>query len=175
MLNTYFEKIKEGKLIAVYSDKNDTEKFAAGFFIGKDDENIVLAHISPYGKYDGYLIKRIEDVFSVEYDNDYCNKLESLYRLQNQAHATINLGDNAILAIIEWAYENKKIVSLELCDSGYTDIQGYINSIDSDSIEICKVDDYGEENGSATIEPSALSGIKCDSENEIALNLLFSK
>lgn len=171
MLNLLNE-IAIGTVISVYTDASDTEKFSAGFYLGNDDTDILLAHITPYGKYDGYLTKRIDDVFLVETGNQYCEKLAKLFSLQNQKYEQIFKNEFIIIDLISWAQKNHKIVSIELVDSGCFDVQGYIQSFESGLIKITCIDDFGKNNGISYVKLQDISSIVCDSEKEYSINIL---
>ena len=45
---------KKNKIIFIYSNKFETNKFSVGYIIEMDETYYIIARISPYGEYDGY-------------------------------------------------------------------------------------------------------------------------
>ncbi len=175
MLMNKILEMTAGDLAAVYTDISDTEKFAAGYYLGADKDNVLIAHITPYGKYDGYITKRVDDIYQIEKDGRYLRKLQDLYVLQNQKYEPICIEEDIICEVLKWAFENEKIVSIEMGSSGFSDLQGYVDYVDEETVGILKIDDFGNLDGKATAELCNISNVICDSEKEQSLAILSAK
>ena len=159
--------------ISIYTDKDNTEKFAFGFVQGISDDCLLIASITKYGLYDGYVIKKLEDIYRLEVDDKYGKKLRKLYLLHKQKHSKIDLASkNIVCDLLQHAYKNRLIVTLELHDSNYDDLQGFVMEIPSDLIVIKQLDSYGNNDGTSMISLEDITHIACDSENEMTLKLL---
>lgn len=165
--------MKEKSLVSFYSNTTDTEKFSVGFVRAISDEFVLLAHVTTTGYYDGFLLKTLESIFEIKHSGKYEKKLADLYRLQKQNHPDISISyDSLSISILTHALEKGLIISLGLFNSGLDDIQGYVMEICDDFLKIELIDDYGENDGIATLNICDITHVVCDSENEIALNLL---
>ncbi len=167
--------IKKGKKVAsIFTDMDNTDKCSTGFIGNVSDDFVVIKHISPSGKYDGFLLKSMEKIYRVDFNGEYENRVQYLYRLQNQNHKEIaEKYSSLILDIIDFAEKNSVVISLELYNSGHDDIQGYIKDVDNERLEIRRLDDSGKEDGISMVNISDITYISCDTENEIVLDLLF--
>lgn len=79
MNNTLYEKLEQlsesKQMVSLYLD-GDTETFYAGYILGINEDNILFQHITPYGKYDGYILQQTSNVCRVGYDELYLKKME---------------------------------------------------------------------------------------------------
>lgn len=66
--------LREKQNIAVYSNSDDTTKFAYGRPLCMDDVDFALYLISPNGEYDGILVQEINEILYIERDEQYAQK-----------------------------------------------------------------------------------------------------
>ena len=79
-------------------------------------------------------------------ESQYINKIFQLFHLHaNPSFYPFNENQetDCFLKLIDFAKKNKLVVSIETYDSGYDDIQGYINSYSPDSISISLLNEFG--------------------------------
>lgn len=165
---------KKHEIVSVFSDENAPTKFCAGFILDISNGYVLIAHITPAGLYDGYIIKKIEDIFKLKSDDEYCVKVIKLYNIQKQTHSKIpKTTDSPIINLLHYANEHELIVCGELVDSEYDDFQGYVVNISNGYVTIKCIDDFGKENGTVLFLADDITHLVCDSESEISLKLLF--
>lgn len=163
-------------IICLYTDKDDSGKFSAGYVYKTNEQFVLVEHINQFGLYDGYILKSIGDVFLVEESNKYVQKLYILSNKNGQKHNSIPINDNDLLrSLLYYAKENKFVVSIQLVNSGFSDAQGFIKEIVGNSITISSITDFGEADGLAYFNLEDITHIICDSENEQALKILFEE
>lgn len=163
------------KLVSIYMDSEKTNSFSVGYILNIEDDKLIIAHISPEGFYDGYSGTFISNIFRMDTESQYINKIFQLFHLHaNPSFYPFNENQetDCFLKLIDFAKKNKLVVSIETYDSGYDDIQGYINSYSPDSISISLLNEFGGENGFSVVNLDAVSEITCDSSTEVTLKLL---
>lgn len=165
------------KLVSVFSDINFPTRFSAGFILDVSKNFVLMAHITPFGFYDGFIIKKLSHIFKIESDGKYGNKVQKLYQIQNQSHTSIQLStESPVCNLLIHAMNYELIVCGEMLDSENDDFQGYVTKIDNAShVRIQSVDDYGRINGIQIIKIDDITHLACDSDNEAALKILFEK
>ncbi len=84
------------------------------------------------------------------------------------------LGDNLFDSMLKIASETKKIVALELMDSGYDDVIGFVDDVNGDICKLTQTDEFGCRNGFAYIKISSITRISYDSKNEQRLLRLLT-
>lgn len=167
---------KNKKIISIFRDTEDTEKFNVGYIIAIDDFNTIIQHISPNGMYDGYNLIKTGDIYQICYNGKYENKIQYLYSMQAQKHSDIVFSnENLAIDLLTFSKQNNLIVSLELHSSGIYNIQGIVLEINDDNVLIEQITDYGENDGVTRIDIECISKIVCDSDNEQALKKLLNR
>lgn len=166
----------KANIIGIYSDNTSTDKFSAGYVIAVSSDDVVIAHITPNGMYDGFMLKKIEDIYRIDVDGKYETVLQKLYTEQSQFHKEFNAEyNNLTKSFLYFAAINKYVVTIELFDSGLEDVQGFIDNINEETVNIRKLNSYGEYEGNSIIFINDITFITCDSDNEHTLKILANK
>ena len=164
-----------GKVVSLYSDPDNTNKFSCGYILDFDDTYLLMAHIGPVGEYDGYGTIVLDDIYLVGSDRKYENKIEILHSFETKKHIPVKrMVENVILNLLLFAQNESLIVVLDLFSSGLDDVQGFVSSIedDNDTVTIRTVDEYGEENGSELLSAANIAHIFVDTRKESAIKKL---
>jgi hypothetical protein len=174
MFNEYLLSAKNNNIpVSLYTDNKDTEKYSFGFIQRVSDDWVLLASISPFGFYDGFVIKKHENVYRCESKDKYGERIYQLYQLRKQKHSIVDVvSNNLLLDLIQYAQKNQFVVSFKLCDSECDDIQGFIADIQDGLITIEQLDDDGNTNGESIISFEDVTCLACDSDNEMTIKLL---
>lgn len=161
------------KLVSIYCS-DDTEKFYAGYILEVNHEDILFQHITPNGKYDGYILKKTASVYRVGYDESYLDKVQKLYEFEVKKHKEINIdANNIMVSFLNEASKNNWITVIELCDSDFDDVQGMVIAVNSDCIAVQKIDDQGRCDGVTYFDADTVTRVECDAEEGQSLKLLI--
>lgn len=167
--------MEQKELVLIFIDEIDTERFSAGYIKTYSDNEILVLYVNPFGDYNGAAVKRIEDIIKIEYGGKYAKRVRKLNELQNE---NINFeceeSENLFLSVLRYAQEKKKIVSIELLESGNEDVVGYVDFIEKDSLSVKLVNTYGEYDGNALMDIRDITHLICDSDEEKARDLLVT-
>lgn len=138
-------------------------------------QEVLIHHISPFGLYDGYVVKKIDSVYRIVKDGQYEKKISKLYSLRNQNHGIISIVNNRIMySLLEHAFLEKLVITVQLFDSGFSDIQGIVLE-NGNTILIDQYDEYGQKNGNTAINLNDISELRCDTDEEATLKLLINE
>lgn len=165
------------ELVSIHSETSDYGSFTVGYIVGYNEEHYILALISPYGRYDGFLLKERKSIVSVEHGGKYESKIERLASYYHTEHESLDLSDDDLrLSMLNFASERNFIVAVELNASGYNDCTGYVKIIDTKSDEIsCTIsliDEYGDNDGEAVFLLDDITELSVNTEDEIILKIL---
>lgn len=165
----------DGRPVAVYTDCEDTGRFSCGYISAVTQDELLLSAVSPAGRYDGFLIVRTEDVFALERDSRYTDKIDRLYRARGQRHPAVEVGrgESLTAAVLRHAQREHMVVTIELWDSGLDDVQGFVGTVGDKTVTIRQLDDGGKSGGEIEILPEAITALMCDEENGQALKILW--
>ncbi len=162
------------QLALIYTNTEETDKFFAGYVNQIFSNQVIINNISPYGKYDGFCIKMLEDIYRVETESQYAKKIEILSQYYNVNHDAIEMiNDNGIVSLLNYAKKYNKIVSIGLLQSEFVDVVGFIEEIDLQQCRIREIDQYGLEDGVCTIKIEDITYMSCDGEEEFSRSLLY--
>ena len=166
--------ISNNEVLCIYCNTTDTNTFSAGVIQDFDEEFVLINHLTEDGDYDGYMLRRIEDIYLIEANNKYSLSLRELHMQKEEKHKMIGNGLKSIKeCLLKFSQKNRLIVSVELCLSGFYDIQGFVTCIDSQFVTVQVIDNNGKEDGVAYIESESITKIVCDSEDERNLEKLY--
>lgn len=166
MYKCYLNFKKNKELVCVYSDSTDSESFSAGYVTGVSDEDIILFHLTPNGKYDGYILLSIDNIFLIEYNTKYSKKLHQISDHLFSNDIQYFESDDLKLSILEYARVNDFIIEVQLINSGINDVIGKVVGVEDGLVKIDKYTEYGESDGQAVFDISNITRLVCDSEED---------
>lgn len=165
-----FEAAKtEEKLIAIHTDKEIVSRFAAGYIHEYDDTMVYLKSVDPEGNDDGYIYIQIADVYQVEYNSRYLNRLQLLIRRQSElvtppCIAEQQQGENYLISLIKQAMADHLILSI---NSIYDySLLGYVKDIDDQYLQVQGITDDGDDDGIAAIRIEDIKRVDIAGTNE---------
>ena len=168
------ELIISKEIVVIYTDNENTNTFSVGYILAYSENEIVVAYVDEFGNNDGFLGKKTYNIIKLEYRSKYSNKIQKLNKIRGNSINFISVHNESLfLDIMIYAYKFKKIVSIELFNSGIDDAVGYIISIEGNSAKIKMVNSYGEDDGEMIINIKDITDIACDTNYQKSLDLLF--
>ncbi len=171
---------KDGLMVSVYSNRYQPEMCSVGFIDSLSAGQFIMKHVTPEGIYDGYIIRRIEDVFRVDVNGEYERRLELLYNLQKQKHQDFfkkkaNQKPNLFKESLVIAQKKKLIVTICIDETDSQDnIVGFVKDVNPNGITISRISSNGLDDGESTFLIEDVIKINCDSSDERIIKLLYS-
>lgn len=157
----------KGELLSIYGNTRDTSKFSVGFIQSVSQGKVLINSINQKGEYDGYQARLINDIYLIEHGNAYLSALKDL--ISKTKHKKISYMDDIFHGLLDFAKENHLVVSIQLCESGYDDMIGYVDYFTNDLLGIDVLDENGDADGVAECTISSISIISCDGGDEQSL------
>ncbi len=94
---------EEKKFIGIWL-YNDDDGFWSGYVKDFDEEFVFLRHFTKYGKPDGIIVEQIENIESIDFDDDYSNAMEYLIanseKIDKEPEIELSINDHE-----NWQYE----------------------------------------------------------------------
>jgi len=162
------------QILSIYTVPKEPSRFWAGYVLKIDESFVLIAHITPYGKYDGYIVQPIDSIWKVEEQSQYNMMLEKLYCLQNQKHEAIFKEDGIVKTILRYAIDNHLVITLSTTEDYEEDVVGYVKDFNECYAKILSLNQYGQADGIIVVALEKILLISCDTDKEIALRLLSS-
>ncbi|MCM1365313.1 MAG: hypothetical protein NC122_00190 [Faecalibacterium sp.] len=171
MIETIERCFKDRKIVSFYFNKEDNCTHLTGFIYAYNENELLVAHITPRGEYDGFILNQMSNLYKIEYDGDYEKKILNLYCLKRQSHPCIEIrGDSILFSLLDFTKDNNHLISVDLNTDKIT---GFVKSYD-DFITLNMVDDYGRNNGVAVVSIDEVITFSCDTSDEQDLSLLLN-
>jgi hypothetical protein len=169
-LNTSY---KNKEIVLIYTNPEQTQSFSAGVVSEIFDNEVIISHYLPNGKHDGYVIKQIDDIYKIETNSKYVKKIKILSKINKTKHDKLcRVKDDAFLTLLTYAFETKKVVTIELIDSDNNDAIGFVEQINDKCCTVSMLNDYGEEDGVSIFNVSDISHLSCGGDDELVLKQL---
>jgi hypothetical protein len=179
MDNTFVDLLREAQsnetLIGVFSDPSNPSAFAAGWVEAVSDEHLVLRHVSQHGRYDGYRLVPLENVFRVDSTGRYLERLRFLSQVREERFphlfkSGIAEDANLVVEILLAAQQNDLLVLVSVLEG--SDLTGWIKQIGHDTVIITLVDNDGVSDFDSTVHLEAITAVYCNDEDLQDLRLL---
>ena len=142
--------LRDRKLMGVFCRRSNVGSFLAGYLIGLYDEYALFLCFDPYGQFDGYCFKRIENIFRAVTDSQYLQALEKLIEKREIADpfggAEVTLKD-----VFSRLAKEKVLCSVELFDDADTKTYGFVTEVSDGAIVMREIDEYGKEDGTVCL------------------------
>ena len=171
-MKTQIEKIlNSGKFCGVFT--TDANKYSVGYLTDADGDFIRMERIDPYGNPDGVGCQRIASITKIETETKYEKDIELLFLHKGHSKKPVNRREDVLGSVLAEIQRGGNICSVELFDSGCDDITGFLKENTDGHLFFETVNEFGEPDGTATIERDAVSCVCYGSTDEEKLQTLF--
>lgn len=162
------------KLVSLYFDDSNRQKFACGRIIYANERQFAVELISPNGTFDGILVRNIDCITRVEFDGQYHEKITKMMRTRYSEcfHYDIK-GASLFVCLLKIAAQTKEVISVEILDSGIYDITGVVDHVKDGICTIRLIDEYGYEDGCSVCQVGDITQIVYASEDENRIRSLW--
>ncbi len=150
MLKEIFKRSKrEQRILCIWLYDNEDD-FYCGYVKNFDEHFVYIQHFTKYGKPDGTVIEKIENIESIDFDDDYSKAME--YLIAN--HKLLETEENIDFSDIDidesyWQYQilekqahnDETVVRIEVNGNFYS---GLVKNIDENFVVINRIGIMGE-------------------------------
>ncbi len=139
---------EEGTLTSIYSDRDDYDRFSVGYILSLDSDNVLLEHISPNGIFDGFSIVKKEDIYRLENEGLYLEKIKLLNKIKKEKRHNLPIKTDGCLLLnfIDYIVENNIFAKISI-NADSPDIMGYIVEASNTDIIVIQINYYGKYDG----------------------------
>jgi len=126
--------IGKDEIISVYCNPDDNYATIVGFAAQIDDDYLICNEVSRTGEYDGYVLRKAEQIFRIDHGSYYENSLTKAFAHEKSKHKNIPNDKSVFINFINFAKETGLVVSVGIREhSGSYSVTGYIDSIDEEN------------------------------------------
>jgi hypothetical protein len=163
-------KSKEQKQIIGFWKYNDENAFWAGYVLNLNEELVSIQHYTEFGKPDGIIVEQLDNIKSVDYDDDYAKAMH--YLIENAAQIDqetsikldLSFQENWQISLLKQLVGTNNIVRVEIKGSEY--YSGFILTFSKFDFILQRIGDRGEDEGKSLYRIEDLTAIRInDIEN----------
>ncbi|KHD05704.1 hypothetical protein PN36_25345 [Candidatus Thiomargarita nelsonii] len=162
-------------LVSVYVDSDDWEKYSLGYVDLVTDTYVRLRALSQYGEAAGFEIRSLSEIFKVENDGQYENKIEKLSQNQGNIFNEVRLSKKSSGDLVRESLQQSLEESIVIVVWGReTDdsLVGYVEKLETDLVSIRLINEFGEDDGLSTIEIDEITSLDFNTRSEQVRNFL---
>lgn len=168
MISTLRAAQKENTILSVFFDRDRPDFANVGRVIACDENYTLLSSISTDGRWDGFLLRRTDNIFKIESESLYEKKIMLLNKKRGNAEGKVKYsfwqGDDLFKDMISLITDAQLITGMALEDSEEI-IFGKIINENIDCITISILDEYGFDFGRAIVKKNDIDFIEIESIN----------
>ena len=162
MIQTLQALQQKQEVVSLYSNPDDTRKFAVGYLLTVTEEELLMAHIAPDGGYDGYSVCKTDAVYALSWGDAYSRRMKELYERQAAVDRSWVIPGEAMESLLRYALEHRRAVTGELLYSGWDDFCGLITAFDGNTVHLHQLDEDGLDDGEWLMRREDISWLGCD-------------
>lgn len=167
--------LMEGRQLAsLFTDPQNPDNFCVGYVEAVNARQVALRSISPQGKFDGFMVKRIADVFQVLSGEEFEQRLLWLLSLNGETDQPLlneHVEGDLFKAALQAAHERGMAVSLwrGMEEEGLT---GTIAAVDDLRLTLNRMDFWGRDAGEQVVALKDISLLEIDTPEERMYQLM---
>ena len=138
------------EIVSVFCNPDDAYKACVGYVVAVSDEYFIIQGVTFDGYADGYLLRHYDEIFRLDINGEYEQRLMCLYQKLGQSHSPFGaLGDNLLVSFFEYVLNNQLIVGVGVRDYTENSIYAFVKKIDGEGqmLTLNDVNDNGKETG----------------------------
>jgi hypothetical protein len=143
----------------------DSDGFWSGYVQDFNDEFVIIKHFTKFGKYDGIIIEKIENIESIDFEDDYSEGMEYIIA-NNQLLEKEEETEVVIIDFEQWQYnvllpllnDMSKVVKIQISKDNY--YNGFVKEISKDFLILKVIGSNGEDNGNTIYKIDDITSIR---------------
>jgi hypothetical protein len=181
MENQIFERIlsesKTNKKIIGIRMFGSSDDFWCGYVVDYNSEVVIIQHFTKFGMKDGLIIEKVENIESIDSDDDYSIAFEYLtangdkITLQNITNVPISYSGDWKVEIMQHCRSNELIVTLGMRNE--TRVTGFIKELNEEMVRIAFIEKLGETESISYFRMSEIESIHLETMEDRKRRLLY--
>ena len=162
-----------GKIIQAHIDNSDHDSFVVGRLVYFDSIWFLMQDLSPMGCWNGLALYKQADIVLIETHSEYIYRIEKLIKYRNETMPSVpNFSRDPLLSLLCYAKDYQRVVGIELHESGYRDINGFVTTLNNDAVRLEQLDEFGKRDGSSYVSIDAITRCYLDDDESRCLEVL---
>jgi|GEM_PF-2447003 len=168
--------IGKSDIISVYCNPDEADGAVVGTAAQIDDNHFIVNEITKTGEYDGYDLRKTDEIFRIDYGSGYERSLFKVSAHKGVKYEKIPDNGSVIMNFIKFAKDSGFVVSVWIREYSTATVTGYITDIDEEnetfSIHNIVFTKEGGFDGFTAVNISDVYRMSCDDEYDRYFGLL---
>lgn len=162
-----------GILASLFIDPQNPDDFVAGYVEQVNQKQVIIRSVSPFGRYDGFIMVRLCDIDLVLGEDDYSVRLSRLIEARGakpEDSLSVEEGEDFVHALCRKALEENQVITVWLSDDA--EHVGRVMQLDDMRVTIGELDYFGRNPMPRAIALREVEMVSLGSEDDQLYQLL---
>lgn len=155
-------------MASLYTEPDDPDAFNAGYVEAVTPRHVLLWAVTPWGQFDGWCLRRTEDVLQVFMGDDFEIRLQMLLQMEDAQYAPLltpapQAEEDLLQRVLQLAAAEQRIVSVVTGEDTYT---GWVRHLDDLRASIEVLDFFGAPDGERQFPLREMQVVTVDTQEE---------
>ncbi|MGH8538645.1 MAG: hypothetical protein ACREXM_19940 [Gammaproteobacteria bacterium] len=167
---------KEQTLVSIHTNPDNWSSCSVGYVHSISRTHVRLRAVNRDGEDAGYEVRKLEEIFKIDFGGKYEHKLEHLRGNQENIFQEVALRKDKDQDLILGTLKQAKDLDLVVVIWGHDpddSLIGFVEYVDNNGARIRVLDDFGMEDGYSTIKSSEITAVDCNARSEQVLKFLY--
>jgi hypothetical protein len=158
----------QGALASIYTDPGDPDGFFAGFLESVGPRHFLMAEVTPWGRLDGWRVRRTQDAFQILLGEEYEARLQILMKHYGEKHEALFAvpppdEEDILFAVLEKCRRENRVISLVVGDDMIT---GRVTEVNQLRLKLAALSFLGADAGMEQLTLREIDMVSIDSQEE---------
>ena len=162
-----------GILTSLFIDPQNPDDFIAGFIEAVNQRQVMIRSVSPFGRYDGFIVVRLSDIDLILGEDDYSTRLTRLLEARGEQptdEIDIEENEDLVHAMCRKAVSEDSVITLWLTDD--SEHVGRVLHLDDMRVTIGELDYFGRDPRPLTLTLREITMASIGAEDDKLYQLL---
>lgn len=175
--NDFYPIIKEfigtGKIISIYANKQDENLATVGIMEKVTAHEYILQRIDTHGMYSGFIVREIENIFRIESDGKYEEKIRKLvqYKKSTPKEIPFSVLESAFIESVTHCMQSNASILIGVKNRDAL-ISGFVTDIKKNLVSVESIDYDGTSDGVVIVSMKDIDYIEFDSPTCADIDIL---
>lgn len=155
-------------MASLYTEQDDPDAFHAGYVEAVTPRHVLIWCVTPWGEYDGWFLRRTEDILQVFMGDDFEVRLQMLLEMSGVSHTPFfakepEPDEDLLRRLLQEAQAENRLVSVMMEEETYT---GTVQQVDDLRVSLDTLDFFGAPDGVRQFPLREVQAVSVDTQEE---------
>ena len=170
---------ENNELVAIRSGDKGSGRYSVGYILMCTDVVVSIKAINPKGLVDGIFTIKTDDIFGLDMDDKYINRLQDKMEFSDQIYEPVEVPvffsneETDVKAFLEMAKDEEQLIHISLYKK--IGMFGYVQDVSDEEFQLMVYNDAGEYDGVSVYYIDDIKNISWDDEDIRLVEVLIQR